>query len=72
MLLSVVFDTQLRYADERIVNIMKVYIKGNNLKLELIGYDAVNLFDYTLYSRLLLRSDGFNAPKSSPTMLAIR
>ena len=28
--------TQLRYADKRIINIMKVYIKGKNLELELI------------------------------------
>ena len=30
------FVTQLRYADKRIVNIMKVYIERNNLQLEFI------------------------------------
>ena len=28
--------TQLRHADKRVVNIMKVYIEKNNLQLELI------------------------------------
>ena len=30
------FGQQLRYADKRIVNIMKVYIERNNLQVELI------------------------------------
>ena len=34
----------LRYSDKRIVNIMKVYIERNNLKLELIRYR--NFFDF--------------------------
>ena len=34
MFLSVVMFTQLRYADKRIVNIMKVHIERNNLQLE--------------------------------------
>ena len=53
--------TQLRYADKRIVNIMKVYIERNNLQLELIRYRN----KCGLYSRLLLRSYGFNT--ISPT-----
>ena len=35
------FVTRLRYADKRIVNIMKVYIERNNLQLELIRYRTV-------------------------------
>ena len=36
-LLSLVpFVTRLRYADKRIVDLMKVYIERNNLQLELI------------------------------------
>ena len=42
--------TPLRYADRRFVNAMKVYIQRNNVQKKL-----------TLYSRLLLRSDGFKA-----------
>ena len=30
--------TLFRYADKRIVNVMKVYIKMNNLQLELMRY----------------------------------
>ena len=32
--LSAVVFTQIRYADKRIVNIIKVYIERNNLQLE--------------------------------------
>ena len=32
------FCQRLRYADNRIVNIMKVYIERNNLQVELIRY----------------------------------
>ena len=48
--------TRLRYADNRIVNIMKVYIERTNLQLELIRFSKqmLNLFTFTF-----LRSDGF-------------
>ena len=36
-------STLLRYADKRIVNIMKVYIERNNLQLE---YDTVQQIDF--------------------------
>ena len=48
--------TQLCYADTCIVNIMKVYFERNNLQLELIRYSKKKCL---VYSRLLLRSDGF-------------
>ena len=47
--LSFVSITQLCSAGKRIVNIMKVYVKVNNLQLELIRYHNNCL----LYSRLL-------------------
>ena len=57
--LSFVCVTHLRYADKRIVNIMKVYIERNTLQLELIR----NRNFFKLYSRLLLQSNGFNGRK---------
>ena len=51
------FGQQLHYADKRVVNIMKVYIERNNLQVDLIQCREKGL----LYSRILLRSDGFNA-----------
>ena len=70
--LSFVFVIQLHHADNR--NTIKVYIEKNNSQLELI---RDNVKFVLLYSRLLLRSDGFNAIsptdgplKSSPVMLA--
>ena len=44
-------------AHERIVNIMKVYIKRNNMQIELIRFRK----KYRLYSRLLLRIEKSNA-----------
>ena len=41
------FCQPLRYTDNRIVNIIKVYIERNNLQVELIGYSNKCL----LYSR---------------------
>ena len=38
----------LRYADKRIVNIMKVYIGRNNLQLELIRYRNKRLTLFTI------------------------
>ena len=40
----VCFGQLLRYADEHIVNIMKVYIEGSNLQVEIIRYR--NCFDF--------------------------
>ena len=65
--------TLIRYADKRIVDIMTVYIESNNMHLELIR----NSKQCWLYSRLLLRTYGFNpispidwASTHSPAMLA--
>ena len=43
------FCQLLRYTDNRIVNMMKVYIKRNNLQVELIRYSKT----WSLYSRYL-------------------
>ena len=54
----------LRYADKHIVNIMKVYIEKTNWQLELIQYCK----KCCLYTRFLLRSNGFYAisPNNRP------
>ena len=44
-------------AHKRIVNIMKVYIERNNMQVEILRLRK----QYRLHSRLLLRSDEFNA-----------
>ena len=54
---SVRFGQLLRCAHKRIVNIMKVYIERNNMQVELVRFRI----KYRLYSRLLLRSEEFNA-----------
>ncbi len=51
------FGQLLRCAHKRFVNIMNVYIERNNLQVELIRFRK----KYHLYSRLLLRSEVFNA-----------
>ena len=51
----IMLATQLLNADKYIFNIMKGYIKRKNLQRELIRYRI----KCRLYSRLLLRSDGF-------------
>ena len=45
--------TMLRYADNGIVNIMKVYIERTNLQLELIRFSKqmLNLFTFTFAKR---------------------
>ena len=49
--------TQLRYADKRIVNIMKVYIKRNNsLQIELIRYSKK--IDFTFAERRIRPPNG--------------
>ena len=53
----VCFRQLLRYADTRIVSIMKESIERNNLQVELIRHRK----KCWLYSGLLLQSDGFNA-----------
>ena len=53
---GIIFVAQLRYADKRIVNIMKVHIKRNNLRLELTRYSR-KMVDFIRV--LLLLSDGF-------------
>ena len=55
----------LRYAYKRIVDIRNVYIEKNNLQVELMRCRN----KYLLYSRLILRSDGFNAHRSGTEML---
>ena len=54
---SVRFGQLLRCPHKCFVDIMKVYIERNNLKLNI--YDSVR--KCRLYSRLLLRSEEFNA-----------
>ena len=49
------FGQLLRYADKRIVNIVKVYLERNNMEVGLIWFHK----KYQLYSRLLLRSKEF-------------
>ena len=51
------FGQPLRCAHKRIVSIMKVYIERNNVQFELIRFRKQN----HLHSRLLLRSEEFNA-----------
>ncbi len=48
LFLSTVVFTLLRYADKRIVSIMKVFIERNNLQLELIWYSKKMLILSTL------------------------
>ena len=56
---SVRFGQQLRCAHKRIVNIMKVYMERKNVQLELIWFRK----KYRIYSRLLFRTDEFNATR---------
>ena len=45
------FGQLLRYVDKRIVNIMKVYIKRNNMQIELIRFrktELSTLFTFSL------------------------
>ena len=51
------FEQLLRCADKRIFNIMQVYIERNNMQVELIRFRKT----YWFYTRLLLRSEVFNA-----------
>ena len=51
------FGQLLRCAHKRIVNIMKVYIERYNMQVELIRFSQ----KISLFSRLLLRSEEFNA-----------
>ena len=61
---SVHFGQLLRRAHERIVNIMKLYIKRINIQVELIGLRFRK--KRSPYSRLLLRSEVFNATDDVP------
>ena len=54
------FEPLLRCAHKRIVNIMKVYIKRNNIQVELIRFRK----KYRLYSRLRLRGERVPEPQS--------
>ena len=54
---SVRFGQLLCGAHKRIVNIMKVYIERMNMQVELIRLRKT----YSLYLRLLLRTEEFNA-----------
>ena len=53
----VCFGQLLRCANKRIVNIMKVYIERKNMQVELIRFRK----KYRIYSRLVLRTEEFNA-----------
>ena len=61
------FGQLLRYPDNCIVNIMKVYIERNNLQVELIRFcNFLTLFT------LLLRNDGFNYISILMTRISIQ
>ena len=60
------FRQLLRCAHKRIVNIMKVYIKRNNIQVELIRF----LKKYRLYSYLRLRGERVPEPLYVYSMFA--